>query len=102
MQGWVDVASSADVTEEEPFGASADGVPIALFRIAGEVFALHDLCTHGQARLSEGFIEGGCVECPLHQGLVEICSGLPKSAPITEAIRTFPTRLAGERIEVEI
>lgn len=102
MARWIDVAAVDDVADDEPFAASAEGMPIALFRVEGEIFALHDLCSHGQARLSDGFIEDGCVECPLHQGLIEICSGKPRSAPITEAVRSFPVRLVGARIEIEV
>ncbi len=102
MGTWIDIADQADVGEGEVNPYDAEGLPIALFRIGGELFALHDLCTHGAARLSDGWIEGACVECPLHQGLVEIATGQPKSAPITEAIRTFPIRVLDGRVQVEV
>ena len=102
MTNWIDVASVEDVLEDEPFAANANGTPLALFRVEDEFFALYDLCSHGAAKLSEGFIEDGCVGCPLHQGLVCITTGEPKSAPITEAVRTFPVRRNGDRIEVEL
>ena len=102
MTTWIDVASVEDILEDEPFAANANGTPLALFRIEDEFFALYDLCSHGAAKLSEGFVEDGCVECPLHQGLVAIATGDPKSAPITEAVRTFPTRRTGDRIEVQV
>ncbi len=102
MATWIDIAGQAEVGEGQVNPYSAEGWRIALFRVNGELFALHDLCTHGAARLSDGWVEGGCVECPLHQGLVEIATGQPKSAPITEAIRTFPVRVVDGRVEVEI
>jgi hypothetical protein len=64
------------------------------------VFALHNVCSHGQARLSEGFVEADCVECPLHQGLVDIRTGEPRSASSTDPVRSYPTRLLGDRVEV--
>jgi anthranilate 1,2-dioxygenase ferredoxin subunit len=102
MENWVDVAAQADVVSDEPLGVMAGGLPIALFRIEEQIFALHDLCSHGAARLSDGFIEDGCVECPLHQGLIRIATGAPASSPITEPVKTFPVRIAGERVEVQI
>lgn len=102
MPNWIDVAAAEDVFDDAPFAAAANGIPLALFRIEDNFFALYDLCSHGAAKLSEGFIENGCVECPLHQGLVEIATGQPRSAPITEPIRTFPARRNGDRIEVEV
>jgi nitrite reductase/ring-hydroxylating ferredoxin subunit len=102
MTDWIDVAPVAALAEDEPLAAAADGKPIALFRLGDEVFALHDLCTHGQARLSDGFIEGQAVECPLHQGLICIRTGAPLSAPVTEAVQTFPARVVGDRIQVQV
>ena len=102
MVNWVDVASVHDISEDEPFAASAQGTPIALFRLGEEFFALYDLCSHGAAKLSDGFVENGCVECPLHQGLVAIATGEPKAAPIVEPVRTFPTRRVGDRVEIAL
>jgi len=102
MAEWIDVASIKEIEEGEPLAATAQGTPLALFKVEGAFFALYDLCSHGAAKLSEGFVEGNCVECPLHQGLVEIATGEPMSAPITEAVRVFATRVVDGRLEVEI
>ena len=102
MTHWRNAAAAADVTEGEVLGCLVDGVPVALFRLGDAVFALHDVCSHGQARLSDGFVESGCIECPLHQGLVDIRSGEPRSAPITDPVRRYPTRLVGDRVEISL
>jgi anthranilate 1,2-dioxygenase ferredoxin subunit len=102
MTQWQDAAAAVDVTEGDVLGCLVDGVPVALFRLDDTVFALHDVCSHGQARLSEGFVEAGCVECPLHQGLVDIRSGEPRSAPITDPVRSYLTRLVGDRVEISL
>lgn len=102
MTNWTDVAAAADVPDEDVLGVIVGGLRIALFRLEDEVFALHDLCSHGQALLSEGFVEDGCVECPLHQGLIDIRTGAARSAPITEAVRSFPARIVGDRVEVAL
>lgn len=102
MSEWIVVASAADVIEGEPLAVQVKGVPIALFRIGEGVFALHDLCSHGAARLSDGFVENGCVECPLHQGLIRIATGESASAPITLPVKTYPVRLMDGQVEVEL
>ena len=102
MADWIDVADAGALEEGEPLAVSAAGVRLALFRIGVGVFALYDLCSHGAAKLSDGFVEDGCVECPLHQGLVEIATGAPRSAPITEPIRSYPARELDGRIQVEV
>jgi anthranilate 1,2-dioxygenase ferredoxin subunit len=99
---WNDVAPGSMLAEGEAIGVTAAGKPIALFRLDGRVFALHDVCPHGEARFSEGYIDGGNVECPLHQGLVCIRTGEPMSAPIYDPVEIFPAREAGGRIEVQV
>jgi anthranilate 1,2-dioxygenase ferredoxin subunit len=103
MSVWIAIADEANAVEEGQVAAFQAGkLPIALFRVEGRFYALHDLCSHGAARLSDGFVEGVCVECPLHQGLVEIATGLPKSAPITDPVRSLAVRVVDGRVEVEV
>lgn len=102
MGEWHDAGAADAVAEGETLGVAVAGIPVALFRLDGEVFALHDLCSHGQARLSDGFVEDGCVECPLHQGLVDIRNGAPRSEPITEPIRSYPARVVDGRVQIEV
>jgi anthranilate 1,2-dioxygenase ferredoxin subunit len=97
---WFDVGSESDFIEYEPAQVAVGEQPVAVFRVDGEWFALHDLCSHGHARLSEGFVENGCVECPLHQGLIDLRTGAPCSAPITEAVRSYPIRVINGRVEI--
>ena len=99
---WHDALGADEMAVEEARGLVLGGVPIALFRLEDGFHALHDLCTHGHARLSEGYVEDACVECPLHQGLVHIPTGAARTAPISQPTRTYPTRVTGGRVEVEV
>lgn len=101
MTIWHDVGGADEFEDGCPAAVIADGHAIAIFRVETELFALHDLCTHGAARLSEGFVENGCVECPLHQGLFDLRSGAVRSAPLTEAVRSYPLRVTDAgRVEI--
>ncbi|AXF04378.1 anthranilate 1,2-dioxygenase ferredoxin subunit AndAb [Paraburkholderia hospita] len=102
IDNWQAIGTLDDFAEGEPAAVIAGERQIAVFRIGDEVFALNDLCTHGHARLSEGYVEDGCVECPLHQGLIDIRTGAPRCAPITEAVRAFPIRIVEARVEVNV
>lgn len=102
MADWHDVGAVGIVDEGEVVAISPGGKPLALFLLDGEYYALYDLCTHGEARLSDGYVEDGCIECPLHQGMFEICSGKPAKAPAIEPVRHFQVRMVGDRIEVEV
>lgn len=102
MTTWFDVGTADEFCEDTPVAKQAGGQPLAVFRLGDDVFALRDKCSHGNARLSDGYVEDGCVECPLHQGLIDIRSGAARSAPITEAVRSFPVRVVAGRVEVEV
>lgn len=56
---------------------------VALFNDEGEIFALDDTCSHETASLSEGWVEDGVVECPLHAGKFCLKDGTVQSMPTT-------------------
>jgi nitrite reductase/ring-hydroxylating ferredoxin subunit len=99
---WIDVAAEQDVPDGECLGVSVNGTPVALAREGDKIFALHDQCTHGAARLSDGYVEDGCIECPLHQGLFDLATGEPRSAPVKLAVKVYPVRREGGRIAVAL
>ena len=102
MTTWIDLGAADEFSEDTPVAKQAGGQPLAVFRLGDEVYALRDKCSHGNARLSDGYVEDGCVECPLHQGLIDIRSGAARSAPITTAVRSFPVRVVAGRVEVDV
>ena len=99
---WHDVGEPDDFPDGAVWPVIASGTHIAVFRQGEHLHALHDLCTHGQAKLSDGFVENGCVECPLHQGLFDICTGEVRGGPVAEAVRSFPVQVRAGRVEVGV
>ncbi len=99
---WHFIGTPDDFSEEAAWPVVAGGQELAVFRQGDEIFALHDLCTHGAAKLSDGWVENGCVECPLHQGTFDIRTGEACQAPAAEAVRSFPVRVVAGRVEVEV
>ncbi|MCY0855151.1 MULTISPECIES: anthranilate 1,2-dioxygenase ferredoxin subunit AndAb [unclassified Cupriavidus] len=102
MSTWHDVGAADEFIEDEPRAVEAAGLPVAVFRVGEELFALHDLCTHERVPLSEGFVEDGCVECPLHQGLFDLRTGEARKAPCVKPVQTFPLRVAGGRVQIQV
>ena len=96
--GWIDASDEADVPDDDVIGVQVAGHDIALYKVDGSVFATDNTCTHGQARLCDGFLEGHEIECPLHQGKFDIRDGSATCAPVTEAIRCYPVRIEGGRV----
>lgn len=61
--------------------------PVALYRLSDGYYATDDVCTHGDASLSEGDIDGDEIVCPFHLGRFDIRSGEATVAPCVEALR---------------
>jgi naphthalene 1,2-dioxygenase ferredoxin component len=95
---WIDAAAQNEVPQDDVIAVTAGGREVALYGVDGEVYATDNVCTHGQARLCEGFLEGHEIECPLHQGKFDVRTGAPTCAPVTEAIRSYPVKIEGGRV----
>jgi 3-phenylpropionate/trans-cinnamate dioxygenase ferredoxin subunit len=101
-EAWHRVASLSDLKEGEVIDARAGDAQVALCRIDGRVHALDDMCPHAFAQLSQGFVEGGEIECPLHGARFEIATGRCTSPPADEDVRVYPVRVEGEDVFVSI
>jgi naphthalene 1,2-dioxygenase ferredoxin component len=99
---WIDVVAVADLTPDDVTGFDAGGIDLALYSVEGVVFATSNICTHGQARLCDGFLEGHEIECPLHQGRFDVRDGRALCLPATEGLHVFPVKVEGGRVFVEI
>lgn len=79
-----------DVPRGEILRVESDDLPpVAVFNLDGAYFAIDDTCSHGQASLADGEIDGGLVECPFHGGCFDIRTGLPAGAPCTEPVARY-------------
>jgi naphthalene 1,2-dioxygenase system ferredoxin subunit len=99
---WMDVMALEDVFKGEVMAVNVQGKEIALYEVQGELYATDNLCTHGAARLSDGFLEGREIECPFHQGRFDVCTGKALCAPLTENIRVYPVRIENKRVFVNM
>jgi len=96
---WVNACPVADVSEDAARKVDIEGHPsVAIFKVDDQFYATADLCTHGAASLSEGFVENGIVECPFHSGTFDIKTGQALTFPCTEAIATYRVRVEGDEI----
>lgn len=62
--------------------------PIAVFHVEGSFYAIDDTCTHQDASLADGYLEGCVVECPLHASCFDLRTGAPDGLPATRPVRT--------------
>ncbi len=95
-EGWVRLAQESDVAEGTAIAVKFEDREIALYHVEGGGFyATENICTHEYAQLSEGWLEGYEIECPLHAGRFDLRSGKALCAPVEEDVKTYEVRLAG-------
>jgi 3-phenylpropionate/trans-cinnamate dioxygenase ferredoxin subunit len=100
MSDWVDVAAKDELPVGTSRVVSVDGVMIAVFNLAGEYYAIEDLCTHDEGELASGTVEGEEIVCPRHGARFNIKTGKVTAPPAYEDIATFPVREHEGRIQV--
>jgi 3-phenylpropionate/trans-cinnamate dioxygenase ferredoxin subunit len=81
-----------------------DGVPVAVVRIDDDVFAVHDLCSHADVRLSEGIVwcETKQIECIRHGSAFSLESGHPDTLPATQPVATYPVTIRDGEVVVNV
>lgn len=97
---WMRVLALDDLAEGAMVGLEVAGQHVALYNVGGEILATDNICSHAFALLSDGWLDDGIVECPLHGGRFEVRSGKALGDPVTCDIRTFRARIADGHIEV--
>ena len=88
-----------DLPPGEALRVEAD-VPLAVFNVDGELFAIDDTCTHQDASLADGYLEGCWVECPLHASTFDLRTGRPNGPPAKTAVRTHAVSVVDGVIHV--
>lgn len=97
---WIKAAELASLPEDDVAAAQAGGVELALYRVGDCVYATADLCTHGRARLSDGFLEGHEIECPLHQGRFDVRTGAALCEPLTCDVERYDVKIEDGNVMV--
>lgn len=95
----------AKVSDVEPGGAmpvEAGGREIALFNVDGELHAVDENCSHEEGPLSQGYLEGHEIECPVHGSRFDVRTGAVTGEPAVLPVEAFPVRVVGDDIEVDV
>ena len=79
-----------------------EGLPIVIFNIAGQFFAIGDVCSHDNGPLGDGMIDGNLVVCPRHGAEFDIRTGKAVTLPAVVDIPAYPVRVVDGKIEIGI
>lgn len=97
---FVTVARTGDLAPGEMTYVDVRNTAVCLINLDGEFHAINDSCTHAEASLSDGTLEGDIIECPLHGGCFEIRTGAPAAMPVVTPIEVYRVRVVGDIIQV--
>jgi 3-phenylpropionate/trans-cinnamate dioxygenase ferredoxin component len=76
--------------------------PVSVVRSDGEVYAIHDVCSHANVSLSEGEVEDGTIECWLHGSRFDLRSGKPIGLPATKPVPVYTVKIEGDTVFVSL
>ncbi len=97
------VCELAQLPVGQPMLAEIGGLRVAMVHADdGQVYAVADECSHGKVSLSEGEVDGCYIECWLHGSRFDLRTGKPKTPPATMPIATYPVRIEGTAVLVDV
>ena len=100
MSDWINVAEEGRLAPGTHRVVDADGTQIVVFNLAGEYYAIEDVCTHDGGQLTGGTVEGDQIVCPRHGARFCIRTGEALTAPAYEPTAKFPVRIVGGVVQV--
>ena len=93
MINWIRVCTRSELLPGE-FKIVWDGdVPIAVFNVDGDLYAIEDVCTHDGGDLAGGELHGYEIECPRHGARFDLRTGAARNPPAYEPTCVFPVKV---------
>lgn len=99
---WIGLCATADVPDDDVFEVERDGQVYCAYRISGRHYVTDGICTHQVARLADGYVMDDIIECPMHNGRFHIPTGRVEGPPACDPLRTYPVRVEGGQLQIEI
>lgn len=90
---WIPILPIAEFNDEEAQCIEIEGKKIAIYKTEGCFYATDDRCPHGNASLSEGWLEDGKIECPLHQSEFDLKTGKVLNPPCKVDVPIYPVEV---------
>jgi 3-phenylpropionate/trans-cinnamate dioxygenase ferredoxin subunit len=99
---YIAVAEAAEVGNGDRLFIQIDNLDLVVFHIAGEYFAIGDVCSHDGGPVGEGEVSGSEVACPRHGARFDLRTGKALSLPAIVDIPAYPVRIVDGQLEVGI
>lgn len=102
-QPWTVICNAEDVFEGMGMRFERAGnPPLAVFNVDGSFYVTDDTCSHGNASLADGWLEGDEIECPFHQGRFCVRTGLATTFPAESPIQVYRSKVEEGRVLADL
>jgi 3-phenylpropionate/trans-cinnamate dioxygenase ferredoxin component len=95
-----EVAKVSELPSGERIFLEVDDKQIVIFNIAGQYFAIGDVCTHDNGPLGDGQLDGYQVICPRHGARFDVRTGKAVMFPAVRPTPAYPVKVTGDAIEI--
>ncbi len=116
MPEYVEALKTGDMTDGSLKLVKLQGRPIVISRIGGKFYAAENPCPHAGGNLSGGKLESNVVTCPRHGSQFNLTTGqllrwthtpvkpadIGVNPPKSRNLKTFPVKVQGDSVMVEI
>ena len=99
---FVTVGKAADVKPGELTAFKAGDQTVAVTQVAGAYYAVNDICAHAKCPLSDGELDGTTLTCICHGSRYDVTTGAVLRGPAQRAVRSYPVRVEGEDLQVQV
>jgi len=99
---FVDIAPASELPSGERLFLEIEGKAIVIFNIAGQLFAIGDVCTHDDGPLGDGDLEGYNIVCPRHGAEFDVRTGKVMQMPAVVDIPAYLVRVVDGMIQVGV
>lgn len=103
MATWIEVCGADEIENEDMIPFSHSGRRFIIYRSPDDQYFCTDgICTHEKVGLEDGLVIGQEIECPKHAAAFDYRTGEAISAPACIDLTTYPTKLEGDRVFIEV
>lgn len=99
---WLTLCGLSDLQDDTVTPFEIDDNRVAVYLIGNKVYATDNVCSHAFALLSDGWLEGTLIECPLHGAQFEITTGEVVLGPADCPITVFETKVEDGQVLVRL
>ena len=99
---WHSVGQLCGLSEDAPTNLQINALGVAAFKVQGHLFAIENVCPHAYALLTDGFLDGTTIECPLHGAVFSLVTGQCLKKPARRGLKTYEVCVTGQEIKIKV